>query len=249
MTGVQTCALPIYTLARFVLTEADQVITVSRFNAEKLLSLGVPSSKLHVIPNGYDEKLFKSIPIYKAREILGIPLNKKILLSVGNLVDVKGHTYLIDAMSYVLKKRNDVILLIVGSGVLRENLEKKARDLGLNEKILFVGGRKHHEIPFWMNSCDLFVLPSLSEGFPTVIPEAMACGKPVIASRVGGVPEIISNSDVGILVNPKEPEILAVAILEMLEKKWKSEYILRHAKMYSWSNLTKQIIDVYQSVC
>ena len=111
------------TLVRFILAEADQIITASRFNAEKLRSLWAPSSKLYVIPNGYDEKLFKSIPVYKSREILGLQLNKKMLPSVGNFVDVKRHKYLIDAMSYVLKKRNDVILVIVGTGVLRENLK------------------------------------------------------------------------------------------------------------------------------
>jgi len=74
-------------LARFVIAEANQIITVSKFNAEKLLSLGVPSNKLHVIPNGYDGRIFKPIPAVRAREKLGLPLNKKILLSIGNLVD------------------------------------------------------------------------------------------------------------------------------------------------------------------
>jgi len=234
-------------LARFVLAEADQIITVSRFNAEKLRSLGAPSNKLHVIPNGYDEKLFKPIPLYKAREILGLPLDKKILLSVGNLVDVKGHKYLIDAMSYVLKKRNDVILVIIGSGDLKENLEKKAKDLDLNHNILFVGGKEHQEIPLWMNSCDLFVLPSLGEGFPTVIPEAMACGKPVVGTRVGGVPEAISSDEFGILVPPKDREALGQAILEALNHKWQSEDILgRAANKYSWSNIVEHILAVYQ---
>jgi glycosyltransferase involved in cell wall biosynthesis len=236
------------TLARFVLAEADQIITVSRFNAEKLLSLGAPSNKLHVIPNGYDEKLFKPIPVYKARESLGLPLNKKILLSVGNLVDVKGHKYLIDAMSYVLKKRNDVILVIVGTGVLRENLEKKARDLDLNDKILFMGGKKHEEIPLWMNACDIFVLPSLNESFGVVIIEAMACGKPVIGTRVGGIPEIISRDNIGILVKPKHSESLSECIIEALEKKWIPKDIIDYAQQYSWTNIVKRILEVYYKV-
>ena len=89
-------------------------------------------------------------------------------------------------------------------------------------------------------------MPSIKEGFPTVLPEAMACGKPVIGTKVGGVPEAITHEGLGILVNPKDPEALASAILEALEKKWKPETILEHAKKYSWSNLTKQIINVYQ---
>jgi len=236
------------TLARYILSKANQVITVSQFNAEKLLSLGVSPNKLHVIPNGYDKNLFKPIPLYEARKKLGLPLNKKILLSVGNLVDVKGHTYLVDAMRIVLKKRNDVILVIVGSGPLKERLQKKAKKLGLNEKILFVGWKKHNEIPLWMNGSDLFVLPSLSEGFPTVIPEAMACGKPVIGTRVGGVPEIVSHQELGILLNPGDSEVAASSILEALDKEWKPEIIAHHAKRYSWNNLVKQILRVYQEV-
>lgn len=236
------------TLARYILGEADQVITVCQFNAEKLLSLGVSSNKLHVIPNGYDKNLFAPIPLCEARKNLGLPLNKKILLSVGNLVDVKGHTHLIDAMRIVLKKRNDVILVIVGSGFLDERLQKKAKKLGLNGKILFVGGRKHNEIPIWMNASDLFVLPSLSEGFPTVVPEAMACGKPVIGTRVGGVPEAIRGDDVGVLVSPEDVEALAQAVLEALDREWVSQTISNYAKQYSWSSLGKQILEVYQQV-
>ena len=236
------------TLARYILNKADQVITVSRFNAEKLLSLGVSSSKLHVIPNGYDEKLFKPIPLREAREKLHLPLNKKVLLSVGNLVDMKGHTYLVDAMRTVLAKRNDVILVVVGSGFLKEGLQKKARELGLNQKVLFVGSRKHDEIPIWISASDLFVLPSLSEGFPTVIPEAMACGKPIIGTRVGGVPEAISHRDLGILVDPGNAEVLASSILEALDRKWRPEIILHQAKRYSWNSLVKQILRVYQEV-
>lgn len=232
-------------LARFVLAEADQIITVSRFNAEKLLSLGVSSNKLHVIPNGYDEKLFKPIPMYKARRELGLPLNKKMLLSVGNLVDVKGHTYLIDAMQFVLKKRNDIILIIVGDGVLRENLEKKVRDLGLNGKILFVRRVEHRKIPIWMNACDVFVLPSLKESFGVVLIEAMACGKPVVGTRVGGIPEIVRRDDVGILVKPVHPKSLSDGILEALDRKWVSKTITNYARQFSWTTVVKHILKVY----
>jgi len=235
-------------LARYLLSKADQVITVSQFNAEKLLSLGVSSNKLHVIPNGYNEKLFNPIPLCEARKKLGLPLNKKVLLSVGNLVDVKGHTYLVDAMRIILKKGNDAILVIVGSGFLKEKLQKKSKALGLNGKILFVGGKNHEEIPFWINACDIFILPSLSEGFPTIIPEVMACGKPIVGTKVGGVPEIITNKEVGILVSPKNPQELALTIIDALDKRWYPDVILNYAKQYSWSSLVPQIISVYKEI-
>ena len=203
---------------------------------------------MRLIPNGYNENLFKPISMHKARTKLNLPLNKKIILCVGNLVSVKGHSYLIDAMQIVTRKRDDVILIIVGSGFLMKKLQKKAMELGLNGKILFIGEKKHEEIPIWMNACDVLVLPSLNEGFPTVIPEAMACGKPVIATYVGGVPEAISSSELGTLVAPKDPEALSQAILEGLSHDWLHEKILVEAKRYSWSNIVKQIIAVYESV-
>jgi glycosyltransferase involved in cell wall biosynthesis len=233
-------------LARFVLAEADQVITVCKFNAEKLLSLGISSNKLYIIPNGYDEGLFKPISRSKAREKLGLPLNKKILLSIGNLVDAKGHTYLISAMSLVLRKRKDVLLIIVGSGSLKELLQSMAKKYGLGDYVMFAGGKKHEEIPIWMNASDIFILPSLQEGFPTVVPEAMACGKPIVATNVGGVPEAITHNDLGILVNPGDSEGLASAMLEALERKWNPEIILKHAEKYSWRNLAEQIVSIYQ---
>jgi glycosyltransferase involved in cell wall biosynthesis len=233
-------------LAKFVLSEADEVITVSKFNAEKLLSLGVSSNKLHVIPNGYDERLFKPIPAVKAREKLGLPLNKKILLSIGSLVNVKGHTYLISAMPLVLRKRKDVLLIIVGSGPLKELLQRIIKNYGLEGHVILVGGRMHEEIPLWMNASDIFILPSLQEGFPTVIPEAMACGKPIVATKVGGVPEVIASDELGTLVPPEDPELLSWAILEGLNRKWDSTTILEHAKKYSWSKLAKQILMTYQ---
>jgi len=235
-------------LARYVLSESDKVITVSHFLAEKLSELGVSSKKLHVVPNGYDENLFKPLPSNAMRKKLGLPLNKRILLSVGDLVDVKGHTYLIDAMNIVLKKKNDVILVIIGSGPLKERLQKKVNKLGLNGKILLVGRKTHDEIPMWMNASDIFVLPSLGEGFPTVVPEAMACGKPVIATCVGGVPEAIVSSELGTLVAPKGPKVLSQAILEGLSRDWLQEKILDEAKRYSWNIIVKQIIAVYERV-
>lgn len=235
-------------LARYVLSEADKVITVSHFNAEKLSALGVSFKKLHVIPNGYDENLFRPLSSNAERKKLGLPLNKRILLSVGNLVDVKGHTYLIEAMNIVLKKQTDVMLVIVGSGPLKVKLQKKANKLGLDGKILLVGRKPHNEIPVWMNATDLFVLPSLGEGFPTVVPEAMACGKPVIGTCVGGVQEAVANETVGILVNPKDPEMLAQAILEALDRKWVPQTIVDHARQFSWHNLVEQILSVYQEV-
>jgi glycosyltransferase involved in cell wall biosynthesis len=234
------------TITKYVLGKADQIITVSRSNKEILLSLGAPPKKLHIIPNGYREKLFFAIPLSEARIRLCLPLSKKILLSVGNLIDVKGYTYLIDAMRIVLKKRADVVLIIVGLGILEESMRKKIKQLNLEKSVFIVGRKTHDEIPLWMNGADIFVLPSLREGFPTVIPEAMACGKPVVASRVGGIPDIVSTNEVGLLVDPGNSLSLAEGILTALDKKWCAQSIIEHVEKYSWTAIVRQILKVYE---
>lgn len=235
-------------LTRYVLDKADAIVAVSRFNAGKLVDLGASTSKLHVVPNGFNEKLFKPRSLSRARRLLGLPSTKKILLSVGGLVDVKGHVYLIDAMQSIIKRRKDVILVIVGSGPLEKSLRKRIKVLGLGDFVLLTGSRMHEEIPLWMNACNLFILPSLNEGFGKVVIEAMACGKPAIGTNVGGVPEIIRCSDVGILVKPADPKMLADAILKALEKTWNHEFIVNYVKQYSWTNITKQILEIYRKI-
>lgn len=235
-------------LTKYTLKSADKVITVSRSNAEKLLSLGVSSNKLHIIPNGYDPKIFKMLPQSSTRQKLNLPSEKRILLSVGNLVDIKGHTYLIDAMRIIQKKQANALLVIVGSGPLERKLRKKITKLGLGDKILLVGRRSHHEVALWMNASDVFILPSLSEGFPTVVPEALACGKPIIGTKVGGVPEVLHNHEVGMVVNPRDSVALADAILQALDMEWAKSLISNYAEKYSWNSIIPQILRVYNSI-
>jgi glycosyltransferase involved in cell wall biosynthesis len=234
-------------LAKYVLKSADKVITVSQFNANKLLSLGLQSNKLHIIPNGYNHLLFRPIPQILMRKKLGLPLNKKVLLSIGNLVDAKGHTYLIDAMKILLKRRSDLLLIIIGSGPLENFLAQKICKLRLGQQILLIGQKNHEEIPIWINAADIFVLPSKNEGFPTVIPEALACGKPVIGSKIGGIPEVLNNTNVGMLVNPQDPHGLADAVFEALDKDWDPLLISDYSHKYTWKNISKQILQIYRS--
>lgn len=237
-----------YAVAKYTLSRVDRIIAVCRSDAEKLLSLGLPSSKLSIIPNGFDDNLFQPIPQQSAREKLGLPLNKKILLSVGTLHKVKGYDYLIDAIHMISKVRNDIITVILGSGPLEMKLREKIEKLDLKQRVLLVGWEPHNNIPLWMNASDIFVLPSLNEGFPTVIPEAMACGKPVIGTKVGGIPDAISDDSVGILVNPRDRETLAQGILEALNRRWDPEKIRGYAQEYSLKTIVKRILQVYQQV-
>ena len=230
---------------RSVLNLADFITTPSKSNQEKLKLLGVESEKICVIYNGFNPKVFRAMPTDVARKELGLPRDKKIILSVGHLEPVKGHEYLIKAMKIIMDKTDDVLCLIVGSGSKERYLKNLISKLNLENNVILAGGRPHSEIPLWMNACDVFVLPSLSEGNPTVMFEALGCGKPFVGTKVGGIPEIITNEKLGILVEPKNVIELASTILKALGKNWDRNYILEYAKQFSWDKIVKQILNIY----
>lgn len=237
-----------FRLTRSILEQADKIITTSVRNYNIITEdIGISRQKVYVIGNGFDNTKFYQMNQRQIREKLSLPQDKKILLSVGNLVEIKGHKYLVEAVNKVLAKRKDILCIIIGRGIGINSLQNQIDSLGLNDFIKVINGVDHDEVPYWMNACDLFVLPSLDEGFPTVIPEALACGKPVIASRVGGIPEIISNNDVGLLVEKKNPDELANAIVLGLSRSWSSSNIAVHVQDHSWDNIAQKIMDVYTS--
>jgi glycosyltransferase involved in cell wall biosynthesis len=231
----------------YVLNAADYDITVSNSNLECINKLNV-KTPVKVIPNGFNCDLFYPRKINDCRKTLNFPPDKMIILTVGSLVEVKGHKYLIETMKEVAKQRKDVLCIIVGGGKLKGKLERQIRKAGLEDHVKLVGGRPHDEIPIWMNACDLFVLPSLSEGNPTVMFECLGCGKPVIGTKVGGVPEIITSEDYGFLVEPANPKALAEKILIALDKEWDYEKILRYAERFTWERIAKEVLKVYESL-
>ena len=151
-------------------------------------------------------------------------------------------------MAEVITQRKDILVIIVGSGKLKTDVEKQIRSSGLEEYIKTVGNKPHAEIPLWMNASDIFVLPSLNEGNPTVMFEALGCGKPFVGTRVGGVPEIISSDVYGLLVRPADPRDLAEKILIAVDRQWDREAILTYAKQFTWETIAKEIVDVYEKV-
>jgi glycosyltransferase involved in cell wall biosynthesis len=231
----------------YVLNAADYVITVSNSNLECIKKLNV-ETPVKVIPNGFRSDLFHPRDSYGCRKTLNLPFDKKIILTVGNLFEVKGHKYLIGAMQKVVKHRKDVLCIIVGSGDLKGKLERHIRKAGLENYVKLAGGRPHDEIPIWMNACDLFVLPSLSEGNPTVMFECLGCGTPFIGTKVGGIPEIITSEDYGLLCEPANSGELAEKILIALDKEWDDEKIRKYAERFTWENIANEIIVIYKSI-
>ena len=230
-----------------ILDSADYIITVSNKNLDCIKKLKV-GTHVKVISNGFDEKLFYPRDKEECRKKLNLPINKKIILTVGNLVEVKGQKYLIKAMKKIVEKRKDVLLVIVGSGILKQELGNLIEYFNLQNYINLVGGKPHNEIPLWMNACDIFVLSRLNEGCPTAASEALGCGKPFIGTKVGGVPEICINDKMGYLVEPANSDELAEKILAALDKEWVSEDILNHAKPFTWERITEKIMQVYEDL-
>lgn len=232
----------------YVLNTADTIITVSKSNQEciKQLNVNVP---VKVIPNGFKNDLFYPRDSLICRQRLNLPQNRKILLTVGNLeLADKGQNFLIEAVKIISLIRKDILCVIVGMGKDKEAIHKHLNSLKLGKNIMLVGGKPHDEIPLWINACDLFVLPSLNEGNPTVMFEALGCGKPFVGTRVGGVPEVITSDEYGLLVDPGDAEHLAEKILMALDWEWDRERILTYARRYTWENISKEIMGVYKQV-
>ncbi len=234
---------------KFALDSANQVLTVSTVNYSVLTqNLGISKSKVSVIPNGFDPRIFRPMDKTRARQRLGLPQDKRILLNVGNLVPVKGHEHLIKAMVKIIKKRKDVLLVIIGGGPLYKEIKETVRQIGLEKYVSLTKPKPHEEIPLWMNAADLFVLPSLNEGNPTVMFEALGVGLPFVGTAVGGVPEVITSEDYGLLCPPADPECLAEKILIALEKDWDREKIRKYAEQFKWERIAKKVMGVYNGI-
>lgn len=227
-------------------TNASKIILVRNRDVSAFNRVRIPMQNVTSVPNGYDSNKFRPINTQKCRDALNLPHNKHIILNVGNFYsEVKGHRYLIEAIYQILAKRTDIICVIIGGGRLRNVIEAQIQSLGLEDFIILAGIRPHHEIPLWINACDIFVLPSIRESFGIVQIEAMACGKPVVATRNGGSEEIITSEDCGFLVDPANSKDLAEKILEALDLRWDLEKIVAHADRYTLKSIAKELVSIY----
>lgn len=242
----------VYQQTLLALKENDQVITVSQRlqrEAQKMWK----DVRIQTIYNGFDPEKFHPGDQEKARRELGLPLDKKIALFVGNLYPVKGLSYLLQAFSQLAKQTDQVHLVIVGDGKLQPSLEKEADQLGIRSMISFMGRRSYEEIPTWLKSADVIVLSSISEGLPSILLESMACGKPMIATDVGGIAEILKDGSTGRLVPARDSEKLAEALLDVLvtnpeQLTEMGEQAYQASKAYTWSQNASKVIHLYQQV-
>jgi len=193
------------------------IIAVSNAVKQHLVAQGIAPDRITVVHNGVDLKaLSRPDETAAVRERWGLPAGAPVLITVGRLAPKKGHRDLLEAVSKLVgnPRWGELRLLIVGMGVLSQKLNQEAQRLGLGGRALFVGFQKE-VVPF-LQAADIFVLPSIQEGLSLSALEAMALGKPVVACRVGGTPEVVVDGETGLLVAPSRPAELASALEELL---------------------------------
>lgn len=196
----------------------DRIISLTQREIAQYLAKGIGRPGQHTfIPNGIDVEAFARGRVDRAaaRREMGVPSDAFLVASVGRLVPVKGHIHLIDALPEVLRWRPDAAVLIVGDGALRCDLEARARSLGVADRVFLPGHREG--VADILEAADLFALPSLNEGLGLALVEAMAMGLATVASRVGGVPEVVLDGETGLLTPPRDAGALARAILRLME--------------------------------
>jgi glycosyltransferase involved in cell wall biosynthesis len=218
----------------WALRRADRVVAVSHDMAARVVELGIPRERVLGQHNGVDGETFALRDKAEARRRVGIDAvvqngsdgpPRPVILYVGNVKIAKGVKVLVEAMAPLAQRhgRGDALLCVVGSGEADAEIAARVRELGLEKSVRLCGRQLHTEIPWWMSACDLFCLPSYMEGCPNVVLEALASGRGVVASRVGGIPELCVEGKNGVLVPPRDPEALAAGLAQALGRPWDPE--------------------------
>lgn len=245
--------------ARWAFAHANQVTACSADLLERAQRRGLSSRKARLIPYGVAHDHFREDPDsrYALREQLGIASDAPVVLALGRLVYKKGFEYLVRAMPELIKRFSNVRVIIAGEGPLREDLLRLAQELGVQDHLVLVRGVPWTDTPRYLNLCDVFVVPSVHDhkgnvdGLPNVLLEAMSCGKPVVATRVAGIPEVIVDQQNGLLVEEKDPHQLALAIAELLASPALAQQYGKacRAKVeehLTWRLIAQRMVGVYE---
>jgi glycosyltransferase involved in cell wall biosynthesis len=239
-------------ISAWTLRNADMVTVNSVATGDAVQKL--TDVNMRIIPMGVDLKLFSGKSPDRIRKRYGIA--SKLVVFVGRLAEKKGATYLISAVSLLRKSFPDCKLLIVGDGPERKRLEMQVLAQGLKDSVIFAGSVPKESLPYFFAAADVFVLPSIvdrsgdTEGLGVVLLEAIASGVPVVASNVGGVPDIVHDRKTGLLVPEKNPEAIANAVLELFKSPWEAKSLSKEAlqhvsKNYSWDVVASRFAEVY----
>jgi glycosyltransferase involved in cell wall biosynthesis len=233
-------------LCDWTLWRAQRVISVAHNLADRARQAGIPEHRIETIPNGINSERFRLIDRATARRCLGLPEDGQLLVSVGHISPRKGFQRVIRSMPRLISTFPAVRLAIVGgSGAEQDNsaqLRALVQDLGLADRVLFVGAQEPDRVALWLGAADVFVLASDFEGCPNVVLEAMACGRPVAATKVGDIARMVPPF-AGVLVDDPEDEVaLADSVAAALIRVWDTQRIHKHVAMQSWGTVAERIM-------
>jgi len=234
-------------ISKVVLRTADAVVALSENMRREIKN--IEQRDVIIIPNGIELGRFQYESKDSIRKTLKFNDEDKIIIFVGNLRKVKGVEYLIESMKEITEKEKNAKLIILGDGEERSDLEELVSTLFMDKYIKFLGRISNESIPKYMMASDLFVLPSVSESFGIVNLEAMASGLPIVATKVGGVPEIIKENINGLLVEPRNSIDLSLKIIKLLHNQPLAKKISNNNKSYvknfSWVSVILKLNNVY----
>jgi glycosyltransferase involved in cell wall biosynthesis len=241
--GTDVNLIPDYRLPRAMILWAAQraagIVAVARALRDRLVALGVPRERIEVLRNGVDLEFFRETDRANTRRRLGF--RRTTLLSVGNLLPLKGHDLAVRALALL----PDADLIIVGDGPERGRLGALVAELKLGDRVSFAGALAQEDLREYYGSADALVLASSREGWPNVLLESMACGTPVIASRVGGTPEVVAAPEAGELMAERTAEALARAVRGLLARNPDRGATRRYAEEFDWSATTAGQLDLF----
>jgi teichuronic acid biosynthesis glycosyltransferase TuaC len=229
---------------RWAAQRADGIVAVSDALRDRLIELGVLGSRVEVLPNGVDLELFAPQDRVAARRELELGADEPIVLSVSSLVRSKGVDLIIRAVAAL----RDSTLVIVGEGPEASALQRLTETLHLRERVRFLDPMPQQRLAMMYNAADVLVLASAREGSPNVVLEALACGTPVVAAAVGGVPEIVTPLSAGRLIEERSPTALARAIRELLADPPARADVRAHAERFGWGPTTSGQIRLFRSI-
>jgi len=238
---------------RYALGSAARVFTVCEDLKRAATDLGIPSGHVEVVPNGVDLAKFRRVAREGARRELGLPAEGPILISVGGLVARKGFHRVIEVLPALRRRFPDLLYVIVGGPSVEGNFESELRrlvaELRLDDAVIFAGSQPHDRLHFWLSAANIFCLATSNEGWANVFLEAMACGLPVVTTRVGGNAEVVPSEEYGILVEYGSRDDLERALGHALERRWDRERISAHAAENTWDSRVVQLMGAFGKIC
>lgn len=222
--------------------QAAAIIAVSEALRRQMIAIGIDEERIHVLRNGVDLDMFSPVPMDRARAALGI--EQPMMVAVGNLLSSKGQDIAIRALPSI----PDLDLVLVGAGPDEAVFRKLAVRLGVAERVRFAGRVPQDALKTWFSAAEFSVLASVREGWPNVLLESMACGTPVIASNVGGVPEIIAAPEAGRIMERRTPEALAAAVRELRGTMPDRAATRAWAAKFDWAASVEGQVALYRNI-